>query len=367
LRLPTQITSPGPTRKLLAEICTLFAKFVGLAEKPLSIVGRFALCTWLLEAIQLAPALAILGPDVFRGNQLQQLLHCFCRRGLRLSGVNPAGLCSLPSGLGLTFLITQPSIGNSMKRLLDHASQRDEKIPHRGGLVDLFGAQTIQSESIGGGEYRPDRFVRISMIPTGQQISFLGVDEERRITAEFQPKLLGFRCANIGRARNLQFDASSLSNSLRPLARSFAAATPDDPELQREVLDLFAEMDAEIRSGAWTQELSVAAEAILAACFESLGDAIYIGDLAKIAEEIFCRRGELVRVDPGAFGKKLRLLGFIPEPRDAKGFKLQLTEAVRSRAQQLAQDLGAPTPEGGNRNRAPEARGKGPSPDRAGV
>jgi hypothetical protein len=74
-----------------------------------------------------------------------------------------------------------------------------------------------------------------------------------------------------------------------------------------------------------------------------------------------------VRVEPGAFGKKLRLLGFIPEPRDAKGFKLQLTEAVRSRAQQLARDLGAPTPEGGNGNRAPEARGKGPRPDRAGV
>ena len=43
LRLPTRTTSPGSTRELLSEICTLVTKFVGLAEKPVSIVGRVIL------------------------------------------------------------------------------------------------------------------------------------------------------------------------------------------------------------------------------------------------------------------------------------------------------------------------------------
>ena len=44
-------------------------------------------------------------------------------------------------------------------------------------------------------------------------------------------------------------------------------------------------------------------------------------------------------VDPGAFGKRLKLLGFATEPRDAKGKKLRLTEAVGARALQLALEI----------------------------
>ena len=53
-------------------------------------------------------------------------------------------------------------------------------------------------------------------------------------------------------------------------------------------------------------------------------------------------RGEDSTIDPGAFGKCLKQLGFVTEPRDAKGKKLRLTEAVRDRALQLARDLEIP-------------------------
>jgi hypothetical protein len=50
-------------------------------------------------------------------------------------------------------------------------------------------------------------------------------------------------------------------------------------------------------------------------------------------------------IDPGSFGKRLKLLGFLTEPRDAQGRKLRLTESVHSRALQLARDLDIPGPE----------------------
>jgi hypothetical protein len=55
-------------------------------------------------------------------------------------------------------------------------------------------------------------------------------------------------------------------------------------------------------------------------------------------------RGGDSRIDPGAFGKRLKLLGFVTEPRDAKGKKLRLTDAVHSRALRLARDLASLSP-----------------------
>ena len=74
-------------------------------------------------------------------------MHCLCRHGLRMTGLTPLGLRSLPSGAGFTFLISQP-IGDKLEGMLHDASRRDQKILYRGGLLDLFGAQVIHAESI---------------------------------------------------------------------------------------------------------------------------------------------------------------------------------------------------------------------------
>ena len=141
LTLPTHSSPHGTTCALLAEICKLAADFILLPEKLASLVGRVVLASWLLEAAQIAPALAIIGPDISRGTQLLDLLHCLCRHPVRMTGVTPAGLCSLPTGLGGTLLISQPTISDKMQRLLADASRRDQKIPYRGGLLDLHGCR----------------------------------------------------------------------------------------------------------------------------------------------------------------------------------------------------------------------------------
>jgi hypothetical protein len=78
--------------------------------------------------------------------------------------------------------------------------------------------------------------------------------------------------------------------SLRDLARTLAAATPDDVELQAELFDLLRDDDAELRSEKWTELSSVTLEAMLVAGKESRGEAVYISDLAEIAQEILRRR-----------------------------------------------------------------------------
>jgi hypothetical protein len=341
LKLPMQCQPHGTTRELLAEICKLAEHFVGLPPALASLVGRFVLCTWLLETLRVAPALILVGPDLARSNQLMTLLNCVCRHPLRMTGLTPAGLRSLPSGAGFTFLISQP-IGDKLETLLDNASYRDQKILHQGGLLDLFGAQVIRMDSIPSGESFFHRSIVIPMTPGGEQLPVFDSDFQRRLAIDFQAKLRNFRRATLSVARKLRFDSSKFSFPMRMLADAMAAATPDDAELQKEVLELLREKDNEIRAGRWIELNAVAVESLRMVCRESPGGSIYVGELLKIAQEILAGRGVDTKIDPGAFGKRLKFLGFPTEPRDAKGMKIRLSEEVCRRADQLARDYCVP-------------------------
>ena len=341
LILPNRCCPHGSTREFLVEICRLIANYTGLPEKFASLVGRVILCSALIEAVSVAPTLEIVGPDTARGNRLMELLRCLCWHALPLTGVTPAGFCSLASGVRFTYLISQSSLSDKLRKLLDDASSRDQKIPFRGGLLDLFGAQVIHSDPAFAGDAWPSRSIQIPMIHTEQELPAFDFEARRRITDEFQAKLLSFRRANLGVARKMQFDASKFTSALRERARSLAAATPDDLELQAEVFNLLREEDAEIRADKLIDPSAIAGEAVLVAWYGSPGGIAYVADLAATAEVMLRGRGEQATIDPAAFGKQLRLLGFATE-RDAKGKKLHLTDAVRERAQQLVHDFGGP-------------------------
>jgi hypothetical protein len=341
LILPTHYCPHGSTREFLAETCKLIADYAGLQEKSASLVGRFVLCSALVDAVSVAPSLKIAGPDTDRGNQLVTLLRCLCRHSLPLTGVTPAGFCSLASRAQFTYLISQATVSDKLRQLLDDASCRDRKIPFRGNLLDLFGAQVIHCDSACSSDSWPVRSIQVAMIPTGQGLPVFDLDAQHRIADEFQAKLLSFRCANLNVACKMHFDASKFTFALRDLARSIATATPDDTELQAEVSDLLREEDTEIRANKWIDLSVIAVESVLVAGHGSPGGFAYVADLTKIALAMLRCRGEELTMDAGVFGKRLKLLGFATE-RDAQGRKLRLTEAVRNRAQQLLRDFGGP-------------------------
>jgi len=342
LTLPTHCRPHGSTRELLADIRKLIGEFVALPDKFVSLAARLVLVSWLIEAVGTSPGLTVTGPDVLRGNQLLSLLHCLCRHPIRMTGVTPAQLCSLPTAMGFTLLISQSTISDKLQALLDDASKRDQKIPHKGGLLDLFGCQVLHSETVLESARSSFRFLQIPMLPGSQNLPSLDLTTRRRIAADFQPRLLGFRRANLYKAQNGQFDTSGFIFPLRQLVQSLATATPDDADLQAEVVDLLHEEDTDVRSAKWIDLSTTVLEAVLVACHQGIGTVIYVGELAAIAQEIGTRRGQDTEVDPGAFGKRLKLLGFATEPRDAKGFRLRLTEEVYDRARQLADDFGVP-------------------------
>jgi hypothetical protein len=267
--------------------------------------------------------------------------------------VTPAGFCSLASGARFTYLIGQGVVSEKLRELLDDASRRERKIPFRGRLLDLFGVQVIHCNSFIAGDSVPLRSIQIPMVPTEQELPAFDFDARHRITNEFQAKLLSFRRAILGVARKMQFDASEFTPALRDRARSLAAATPDDLELQADVFDLLLEEDAEIRADKLIDPSAIAGEAVLVAWHGSPGGSAYVADLAATAEVMLRGRGEQSTIDPAIFGKLLKLLGFATE-RDARGKKLRLAEAVRERAQQIVRDF-AGSEVGGDRPAMPSS------------
>ena len=273
LTLPDHCGSHGSTREFLVEACKLITNFSGLPEKFTSLVGRVVLASALVEALSVAPSVMIAGPNIARGNRLMELLRCVCWHALPLTGVTPAGFCSLASGMRFTYLISQSSLSDKLRKLLDDASSRDQKIPFRGGLLDLFGAQVIHSDPAAAGDAWPSRSIQIPMIHTEQELPAFDFEARRRITNEFQAKLLSFRRASLGVACKMNFDASRFTFALRERARSLAAATPDDCELQPEVFDLLREEDAEIRADKLIDPSAIVGEAVLVAWHGSPGEA----------------------------------------------------------------------------------------------
>jgi hypothetical protein len=81
LVLPTHSCPRGGTPKLLAETCKLIANLVGLQEKPASLASRIVLCSALIDALPVAPALMIVGPDTAGGISLSPC--CAACAGIR--------------------------------------------------------------------------------------------------------------------------------------------------------------------------------------------------------------------------------------------------------------------------------------------
>jgi hypothetical protein len=342
LKLPASVGSNRSVRELLAEICKLIDRFVGLPEKSAPLVGRFILATWLVDAMQTAPRLLIEGPDTARARQLIQLLHCSCRRALPMSALTPAGLCSLPSGLRLTLLLQQEVISPKLAALLKAATVRGNPVLRAGQLRDLFGAQVVLCDAGYGEETWVTPSIRAPCMPTAGRLPVLNIEQQQRISEDLQDRLLAFRFSNYQAACDTSFDSSKLAIPLQALSASLAAATPGDVELHGELHTLLQEENAEMEAANWVDPNTVIIEAILVHCREAKVQCVYVGEIAEMASKILQGRGESRSLDPGETGRRIKSLGFATEPRDARGVKLRVTNAVCVLAHNLAHQLDVP-------------------------
>jgi hypothetical protein len=343
MSLPAKSEPCGSVRELLEGVARDLKVYAALEDPFARLVGRFVLSTHIVGALPIATSLRIIGSDTLAGSQLWQILGGLCRRAIRLTEVTSSGICALPLEWNPTLLIHQREIDSRLLRLFAAARSPNEFIPRGRRLLNLYCpiATFLEIGSVNGHKFEG---IEIPAPPPHRRVEILTEESLRRLTEEYQAKLLHYRFDNFMAARRSTFDARQFLSPMRDLARSLGACTPGETELQTELLGFLEARDAESRSAKWTDPAVVVLEALLGFVHEGEETSLYVGEIAKAVEAILRGRGEMREVEAREVGEILRnSLKFKTEARDARGFKLVLTQEVCRRVHELARDFDAPS------------------------
>jgi hypothetical protein len=343
LRIPRGIAPFGTAKQFVQEISVVLTQYTALADNLVTGVTRFVLATWFIPSLQMAPWLSIRGRNTGLVNSLIRLLRCFCRRALLLSDVRAGSIGSLPLHWGLTIMLAEPRLVPEIERLLLAARQPDGYIVRGGRLMHAYGPIVTHGDyesGFGGGMLTP---IEIPVLPTAVPLPPLQREAEDRIADEFQAKLLGYRLANIRKVSEFSLNVSTLPACVAEVGRSLAACTPDDPELQIEIIKALQTQQAAMRAATWTDVDVVLVEALLFYCHEGKVDCVYVGEVGKTAMSILAGRGEPLKLAPKNVAARLRLLGVHIEARDKRGYRVLLTQALSRQLHGLARSFDAPT------------------------
>jgi len=131
-----------------------------------------------------------------------------------------------------------------------------------------------------------------------------------------------------------------LADPVREVARYLGACTPDDPDLQAELLEVLQSTNAEYLSAKSAGLNIVVVECLLYYSHARPGGEVFIGEVAEKVQTILVSSDDLIEVTPRRVGKIIDNLGLQTEPRNKRGFRLLLSQALRRRIHELARQFG---------------------------
>ncbi len=336
LTWPTKRMPYGSTEQLFTALRDLLTNHGFPTEVALSTTYD-VFATWFPECLPAAPCLVIAGPRP-EANLLLQLLGCLVRHALPLAEVSRAGLCSLPMDLHPTLLIDLEHVSPSTRRLLSASNNPNAYVPRNEALVNLYCAKAIYRGDSLGDDVFSDAALRINLAPSRGRLPILDAKTQQEIATKLQSQLVAYRCRNVAKVRESQFDLPGFASVTRILARVLGGCIVDAPELQAGLVPLLEEQEQEIRAARWVDLRCVVIEALLYHCHHSQKESVHVGEIAFVVNTILKGRGETVQLEAKEVGGIVRSLGLSPK-RDTKGWAIRLTDEVRRRIHRLARDF----------------------------
>jgi hypothetical protein len=174
----------------------------------------------------------------------------------------------------------------------------------------------------------------------------LGPGDEERFSVpveEIRAQLLNYRLVNCEKVRRSEFDVADFTGPTRELVRALGACLIDGPDLRDRLVALLREQDEGVRIERSTEMLPLL-ESLMVSCHERK-PAVYVGGIAKTANEVLSLRGEWAMLTPKEVGHKLKLLGLHTIRLDAGARGLKLTREICARVHRLAKTYKVLTPE----------------------
>ena len=184
------------------------------------------------------------GADIGRAANFFGLLHCLCRRTMKVAGITRAGFLSLPMSFRPTLLVNQPSLSAGMQNFWRESNYRGLVVPgNRGTVLDVSCSKAIFTGMAGAAPSPSAENLHLALFPADREVPPLDEPALNKIAAYFLPRLLQYRLEQAQNVRKSQFASADLKYPIRELAGKLGACVQGDMELALRVVPLLLPQD----------------------------------------------------------------------------------------------------------------------------
>ena len=243
-RLPREPVGYGTILQLFTELRDAFEERLGFARPLAQLCTFWVLTTWFSDCLSTPPTLWASGADVDLAMAFLGLLHCLCRRALRLTGVTRAGFLSLPFPFNPVLLVNQPSLPFRLQSFWCESNSRGSVVPgSRGVVLDVTSSKAIYLGMFGIAPPPSAGNLHIALFPADHAVPLLDAVLLNEIADHFQPRLMQYRLDHAKEVRESQFVVPDQPFPTGDLARTLGACIQGDADLALQVVPLLSSQD----------------------------------------------------------------------------------------------------------------------------
>lgn len=155
------------------------------------------------------------------------------------------------------------------------------------------------------------------------------------LVKDLQNQLLRYRCKNLVRVYNCDFDASPLTSDTRAIANALGACIVDSPALQSQLISLLTPVESQRQADRSTGLEALTLEATLNLAHSGQGQ-ILVNEIANEVNRIALARGERLHYSAETIGHRLKKIGLVTRRLGKAGKGLVMDLATMTQAHELA-------------------------------
>ena len=159
------------------------------------------------------------------------------------------------------------------------------------------------------------------------------------VVKDLQNQLLRYRCKNLVRVYNSDFDASLLTSDTRAIANALSACIIESPGLQSKLISLLTPFESQRQADRSTSLEALTLEATLNLAHSGQGQ-ILVNEIANEVNRIALARGERLHYSAETIGHRLKKIGLVTRRRGKAGKGLVMDLATMARVHDLAAGYG---------------------------
>jgi hypothetical protein len=345
LRLPTEAKHYESLVEMVTRVERLIFRCISVNGMYVPVLADFVLSTWLVDRLEVAPYLSVVGLPQSGKTTLLKILSLLCRRSLLISDITVASFYRTCAQFMPTILIDEAGSfrnNSALRHMLRAGSTRDIDSVQANRTLHAYGPKVLSWLEPPDDTALNSRCILIPMHESMRANLKRPIDVEvEREAAILQAQLLRFRFENCWRVKpGPIYGDESLRPRSRDLLQALGATHMQNVERSRRLLEFFKSGQAIPH-----EPLSPEQNAVLRALYSVIHirndyDSIQTGQFTEMVNLSLERAGESLRMKPRKVGSILTSLGFSNRTRTNSGWILRLNREDAEKLHHLAENYG---------------------------